>query len=150
MVTGTLAGLWTGLIGTFIPSIILLVLFLINIDAYRKSAQAIANQKHLNITYTNSLLIEGLVINFVILLALGVLIGAVGGVVGGQFGRRRAQVPPVEEYKEAMFEPPQSSEEEEPASASGVEEAATSTPEIAEQTAETSHEEPSSTTQQTE
>jgi Family of unknown function (DUF5518) len=122
MITGTLAGLWAGLIGTFIPSLILMILFLINIDAYRKSAQVIADQKHLHTTYTNSILIEGLLINFVILLFLGVLLGAVGGVVGGQFGRRRATIPPVEEYKETMFEPPATTEVEESTPASEPEE----------------------------
>ncbi len=122
IVTGTLAGLWTGLIGTFIPSIILMILFLLNIDAYRKSAQTIADQKHLHITYTNSVLIEGLLINFVILLFVGVLFGVCGGAVGGVFGRNRAGTPPAEEYKEAMFEPTSSSVPEEPLTPSESEE----------------------------
>jgi hypothetical protein len=129
--TGTLAGLWTGLIGIFIPSIISMVLLLINIDAIRKSAQESSDKQHLHITYTNSLLFEGLLINFIILLALGVLLGVIGGLVGGNFGRRRAQIPPVEEYHEAMFEPPPASEAEELPS-------------------ETPSEEPSSSTQQAE
>src|SRR5437588_10462592 len=111
--TGTLAGLWTGLIGVFIPSIISMVLLLINIDAVRKSAQINADKQHLHIIYTNSVLLEGLLINFIILLALGVLLGVIGGVLGGNFGRRRAQIPPVEVYQEAMFEPPSASETEE-------------------------------------
>ena len=109
IVTGTLAGLWAGLIGTFIPSFILMILFLLNIDAYRKSAQTIADQKHLHITYTNSILIEGLLINFVLLLVVGILFGVCGGAVGGVIGRNRARLAPAEEYKEAMFEPPSSS-----------------------------------------
>ncbi len=96
IVTGTIAGLWTGLIGTFIPYFILSSINLINIDAYRKS---------LHIT-TNSTLIEFLLIYFVLLLFLGVLIGVCGGAIGGVIGRNRAQPPPPEEYKEAMFEPP--------------------------------------------
>jgi hypothetical protein len=102
MTTGTLGGLWTGLIGTFIPSLILMVLFLINIEAYRKNAQAAADQQHLHITYTNTVLLEGLLINFLFLLILGILFGLLGGLVGGSFGRRRTQSP-VEEYQEAMF-----------------------------------------------
>jgi hypothetical protein len=120
--TGTLAGLWTGLIGIFIPSIISFVLLLFNIDSVRKSAQAAADKQHLHITYTNSLLLEGLLINFIILLAFGVLFGVIGGLVGGQFGRRRAQLPPVEEYKEAMFEPPSTSVAEESPTATEAEE----------------------------
>ncbi len=125
--TGTLAGLWTGLIGVFIPSIISIVLLLINIDAVRKSAQEAADKQHLHITYTNALLFEGLLINFIILLALGVLLGVIGGAVGGNFGRRRAQIPPVEEYQEAMFEPPSASETEEPSSEAPSEEPSSST-----------------------
>jgi hypothetical protein len=141
--TGTLAGLWTGLIGIFIPSIISMVLLLINIDSVRKSAQAAADKQHLHITYTNSLLLEGLLINFIILLALGVLFGVIGGLVGGQFGRRRAQLPPVEEYKEAMFEPPSTSAAEELPSASEAEEPPTSS-ETEKTLSETPPEEPTS------
>ncbi len=127
MTTGTLAGLWAGLIGTFIPSIILMVLFLINIDAYRKSAQTNADQQHLHFTYTNSLLIEGLLINFLILLALGVLLGVIGGAVGGNIGRKRAQLPPAEEYQEAMFKPSSESQTEESTSVTPSEEPSSST-----------------------
>src|SRR5260370_26068683 len=102
MTTGTLAGLWTGLIGIFIPSIISLILLLINIDAVRKSAQNAANNQHQHITYTNSLLLEGLVIPFLYLIAFVVLLGVIGGLVGGILGRRRAQIPPPEVYQEAM------------------------------------------------
>jgi len=162
--TGTLAGLWTGLIGTFIPSIILTILFLINIDAYRNSAQTNANQQHLHITYTNSLLLEGLLINFLLLLSVGVLFGVCGGAVGGIFGRR-AQLAPVEEYKETMFETPSTSEAEElpsaseaeelpaaseteePSTVSEVEEPPTSS-ETDEQLSETPSEEPTSSRQQ--
>jgi len=125
--TGTLAGLWTGLIGILIPSIISIVLLLINIDAVRKSAQDAADKQHLHITYTNSLLLTGLLINFLILLALGVLLGVIGGAVGGNFGRRRAQLPPVEEYHEAMFEPPSEPQTEEPPSETPSEESSSST-----------------------
>jgi hypothetical protein len=157
MVTGSFAGLWTGLIGTFIPSIILMILFLLNIDAYRKSAQTIADQKHLHITYTNSVLIEGLLINFVILLFVGVLFGVCGGALGGAIGRNRAQRPPAEEYKEAMFEPPSSMPTEESSTPSESEEPAVTTEAEDAQTENSSEEFPtatptgeSSTTQQTE
>jgi hypothetical protein len=129
--TGTLGGLWTGLIGLFIPSIISMILLLVNIDAVRKSAQDAANKLSQHITYTNSMVLTVLAINFVILLALGVLLGVIGGVIGGSFGRRRAQLPPAEEYHEAMFVPPSESETEEPPD-------------------ETPSEEPSSSTQQAE
>ena len=135
--TGTLSGLWTGLIGTFIPSIIFTILFLINIDAYRNSEQTIANQQHLHITYTNSMLLEGLLFSVLLLLLVGVLFGVCGGVVGGLFGRRRPSNPPVEEYKEAMYETPSTSETVE----------STLVPESEEPSPETPPEESSSSTQ---
>jgi len=138
LTTGTLAGLWTGLIGIFIPSIISIVLLLINIDAVRKSAQINADKQHLHIIYTNSVLLEGLLINFIILLALGVLLGVIGGVLGGNFGRRRTPLPPVEEYHEAELEPISETQTEESTSESQIEKPLS----------ETSSDEPSSLTQQ--
>ena len=111
--TGTLAGLWTGLIGMFIPSIISVIFVLVNIDSYLKSLQAAADKQHQHITYTNSMVLTGLLINILFLLIIGIIPGAIGGLLGGIFGSRRAQVPPVEEYKVAMFEPPSASEVEE-------------------------------------
>src|SRR5204863_1312797 len=114
-----------------------------------KSAQDAANKQHLHLTYTNSLLLEGLLINFVILLALGVLLGVIGGAVGGNFGRRRAQLPPVEEYHEAMLEPPNAPEAEEPSTASEPEELL-STSETVAPSSETHSGGPSSSAQQAE
>ena len=137
MTTGTLAGLWTGLIGLLILSIIALGFLLVNLDLVRKSAQITANQQHLHITYTNSQIITNYLFVYLILIMLGILFGTMGGLVGGNFGRRRAQLPPVEEYKEAMFEPPSASETEElpsetpteePPSASETEEPSSETP----------------------
>ncbi len=127
MATGAFAGLWTGFIGIFIPSIISMVLLLINIDAVRKSAQAVADKQQPHITYTNALLLEGLLINFLILLALGVLLGVIGGAVGGNIGRKRAQLPPAEEYQEAMFKPSSESQTEESTSVTPSEEPSSST-----------------------
>jgi hypothetical protein len=101
--TGTLAGLWTGLFGILIPLIISFVLLLINIDAIVKSA----NSQHQQIT--TSLVITNTLINFAFFIVLGVLFGAAGGLIGGSLGRRRAQLPPAEEYQETMVEPPSSS-----------------------------------------
>jgi hypothetical protein len=122
LTTGTLAGLWTGLIGTLILSVFALGFLLFNIDAVRKDAQITANQQHIHIIYTNSQIITNYLIVYLILIALGVMFGVIGGVLGGSFGRRRAQIPPVEEYKETMFEPPTTSEVEELPHASGLEE----------------------------
>jgi len=140
IITGIFAGLCTGFLGTFIPSIILMFLFLINIDKYRENAQAIANQQHLHTTYTNSLLIEGLLISVLILLILGILPGVLGGLLGGVFGTRRVQNPPVEEHKEAIFEPPSETPTEKPLPA----------PEKEEPPSETPSEEPTSLGQQAE
>jgi hypothetical protein len=126
--TGTLAGLWTGLIGTLILSIFALGFLLFNIDAVRKNAQITANQQHLHTIYTNSQIITNYLIVYLFLIALGVLFGVIGGALGGNIGRRRAQLPPAEEYQEAMFEPSSESQ-------------------IADSTSVTPSEEPSSSTQ---
>ena len=156
--TGTLAGLWTGLIGIIIPSIISMVFVLVNIDSYRKSLQASADKLHQDITYTNSMVLTGLLINILFLLIIGILPGVIGGLLGGMFGSRRAHIPPVEEYKEAMFEPPSASEaeelpaapeSEEPSSSSEAEESP-SVSEIEEPLSETPSKKPSSPTQQAE
>jgi NADH:ubiquinone oxidoreductase subunit 6 (subunit J) len=147
--TGTIAGLWTGLIGLLILSIIALGFLLHNLDAVRKSAQITANQQHLQITYTNSQIITNYLFVYIILIALGILFGVIGGLVGGNFGRRRAQIPPVGVYHEAMFEPPSASETEEPPSETPSEEPP-STSETEEPPSETPSEEPSSSMQQAE
>jgi hypothetical protein len=126
---GTLAGMWTGLFGLLIPTLISFGLLLFNLDAIRKTAQANADKQHLHITYTNSLIINNLLINFVIIIALGVLLGVIGGVVGGNIGRRRApQLPAVvaddERYVEASTATPQ----DEPLSTTSPEERTSSTP----------------------
>ncbi len=152
MTAGTFAGLWTGLIGISIPSLVSIVLVLVNLDAYRKSLQAASDKLHQHTIYTNSVVLTGLLINVLFLLIIGILPGAIGGLLGGTFGRRRAQLPPVEEHKEAMFEPPSTSaaeelhaasETEEPSSTSEVEEVPT-TSEVEEPLTETPSEEPTS------
>ena len=106
LTTGTLAGLWTGLIGILIPSTISIVLLLFSLDAYRKGLQAAADKQHLNVTYSNSQIIISYLIIYLILVVLGVLFGVVGGAVGGSFGRRRAQPSLPEVDQEVPFEPP--------------------------------------------
>ena len=127
LTTGTLAGLWTGLIGTLILSIFALGFLLFSIDAVRKNAQITANQQHLNIIYTNSQIITNYLIVYLILIALGVMFGVIGGALGGSFGRRRAQLPPAEEYQKAMFEPSSESQTEESTSVTPSEEPSSST-----------------------
>jgi hypothetical protein len=129
LATGTLAGLWTGLIGIFIPSIISVVFVLFNIEAYRKSLQTAADKQHLNITYTNSQLFTSLAINFLFLIVLGILPGVIGGAVGGNFGRRRApRLPPVEAYEETYVEASTPTPQDESPSATLPEEQTSSTP----------------------
>ena len=149
LTTATLAGLWTGLIGVLIPSIISTVFVLVNIDSYRKSLQASADKLHQHITVTNSTVLTSLLISVLFLLVIGILPGAIGGLLGGIFGSRRAQIPPVEEYKEAIFEPPSSTEAEELPAASEVVESPTES-EVEEQLSETPSKKPSSPTQQAE
>ncbi len=106
-VTGTLSGLWTGLIGSLILSLLIMILILVNVDAIRQASQQYANSHHQHITYTNSDIIVGYLINQGLLIVSGVLFGLAGGTVGGMMGRSRWRPPSeTEEYQEAMFEPP--------------------------------------------
>jgi hypothetical protein len=147
--------LWTGLIGIVIPSIISIVLVLVNIDTYRKSLQAAADRQQQHIIYTTSMVLTGLLINVLFLLILGILPGVIGGLLGGVFGSRNTQVPPTEEHKESVSEPPSTSvvealppesENEELTSTSVTEERPAGS-DSEEQSAEATSEEPSSSTQ---
>ena len=73
-------------------------------------------------------------------IVFGILFGVIGGLVGGLFGSRRPLNPPVEEYKEAMYETPSTSETVE----------STLVPQSEEPSPESPSEESSSSTQQTE
>jgi hypothetical protein len=127
--TGTLAGMWTGLFGLLIPTLISFGLLLFNLDAIRKTAQANADKQHQHIVFTNSLIISNLLINFVIIIALGVLLGVIGGVIGGNFGRRRApQLPAVEAYDGTYVEASTPTPQVEPHSETSSEEQTSSTP----------------------
>lgn len=106
MSSGLLAGVLSGLIGSLISSIVTVILVLINIDAYRQSAQQTANQQGLHITYTNALVIQGIIFVLVISIVIYALLALGGGAIGGYMGRSRAQVPPPNEYQESMFAPP--------------------------------------------
>jgi hypothetical protein len=127
--TGTLAGMWTGLFGLLVPALISFGLLLFNLDAIRKSAQANADKQHLHITYTNSVIINNLLINFVIIIALGVLFGVVGGVGGGFLGRRRApQLPAVVADDVTYVEASTATPQDESLSTTSPEERTSSTP----------------------
>ena|ERR1700694_2073182 len=104
--TGVLAGFLAGLISSLISAVLSIILTLTNIDAIRQNAQQIANQNRLGITYTNALVIQGLVLAVVILVILASLISLAGGSIGGYLGKGRAQVPPPPQYEESMFQPP--------------------------------------------
>lgn len=106
-VTGTLSGLLTGLIGSLILFLLIMILVLVNVDAIRRSAQQYANSHHQHIIYTNSDIIVSYLLNYGLLIVLGVLLGLAGGAIGGMMGRSRWRPPPeTDEYQEAMFEPP--------------------------------------------
>jgi hypothetical protein len=158
MTTGTFAGLWTGIIGVFILSIFSFGFLLFNLDAVLKNAQITANQQHEHIIYTNSTIIINYLSFYLFLIVLGILFGVIGGLVGGLFGTRRPSNPPVEEYKEAMYETPSTLESEELPPASEVEGSLASSEseelppasEMEEPVSETPPEESSSTTQQAE
>ncbi|HEV2583446.1 MAG TPA: hypothetical protein VGT44_21480 [Ktedonobacteraceae bacterium] len=104
--TGILAGFVAGLTSTIISSLVSLILTLPNLDALRQNLQQAANQQHVSITYTNSLVIEVLAISLLFSLVLGSLLALAGGAIGGYMGKGSALPPPQEEYREAMFVPP--------------------------------------------
>jgi hypothetical protein len=103
--TGVLAGLWTGLFGSLVASIIPLIFDFLNLDAVRQSLQALADQQKLHVHYDIGVTVSSLLINFAIIIAIAILISLAGGAVGGLMGRNRA-APPKDPYEEAMFEPP--------------------------------------------
>lgn len=144
IITGAIAGLWAGFFGTLILSIFSVGFILLNIDAVRKNSQAAADQQHLHVIYTNSQIITSYLVIYLIIMVLGVLLGVSGGAVGGSLGRRRAQLPPPEEYQEAMVEPPLETSLEEPSAETPAEEP-TSTIPAEERTSATQPIEPSST-----
>jgi hypothetical protein len=114
MSTGVLAGFLAGVVASIIASIISIILTVINIDSIRKSLQQSANQQHLNITYTNGLVIQIVLLSALFGLVLAALLSLAGGALGGYFGKGRAPTPPAEEYKESMFVPPPRTPTQEP------------------------------------
>jgi hypothetical protein len=99
--TGVIAGLLTGLIGGIIGAIVTIIVAFANADALRLRSQAIANQAHLNIHYTNALIISGAFVGALVGLALAIGYGALFGLIGGAIGRRRA---PQTQYQESFYQ----------------------------------------------
>src|SRR5258708_35365490 len=86
-------------------SLLIMILILVNVDAIRQASQQYANSHHQHITYTDSDIIVGYLINQGLLIVSGVLFGLAGGTVGGMLGRSRRRPPSdAEEYQEAMVE----------------------------------------------
>ena len=103
--TGLLAGLWAGLISSLISFLATIIITIVNIDAIRARAQAAIAQQHVQIQYTNSLIIGSAVVVGLLVVGFYTLVGLGMGSVGGAVGKRRANIP-VGAYEEAMFQPP--------------------------------------------
>lgn len=105
--TGLLAGMWAGFISSLISFLYALIVTIITIDSIRARAQSIVDKQHLNIHYTNSMLISGVIVYDFGLIVVATLVGLGVGTIGGAIGRRNASVP-VATYEESMFQPPPS------------------------------------------
>lgn len=103
--TGTIAGLWAGLFGSVIYSIGLFALAYPNIDTFRQAAQKAVTQQGSNFTYTNSVIITGLVFFLIIVIIASILLGLGVGAIGGLIGKSRAKVQPPA-YQETFYQPP--------------------------------------------
>ncbi|SRR6266516_2877545 len=103
-ITGALSGVWTGLIGSFIPFVLIMILVLVNINSVTNNINQ-STHSH----YTNSDIIVNYLLSYGLFIVVGVLFALAGGVIGGTMGRSRwrQNQPPPQEYEEAMFEPPQ-------------------------------------------
>jgi hypothetical protein len=105
LTTGLLAGLWAGLVSSLIFFLARIIITIANIDAIRARAQAVSAQQHLQIQYTDLLIIGSAVVAGLLVVGFYILVGLGMGSVGGAIGKRRANIP-VRAYEEAMFQPP--------------------------------------------
>jgi hypothetical protein len=106
--TGALAGFLTGLIGTLLPSIVLFVYYLFNLDAIRQTLQKQAAKGSTPIT--NGDIIFAIILSSLQNLLLPVLITLIGGAIGGFLVRRRVQEAKqgeqLEQESESLHSPP--------------------------------------------
>ena len=105
LTTGLLAGSWAGLVSSLLSFLATLLITFTTIDAIRARLQAVAAQQHVQIQYTNSLIIGSSVVVGLLVVGFYILVGLGMGSVGGAIGKRRANIP-VRAYEEAMFQPP--------------------------------------------
>jgi hypothetical protein len=109
--TGTLAGLWAGLVGGLGLGIWSLIAVLaLGQSAFQQGINmATAQQSSLNASQVQSIAVVTLIILGVVYAAVGLGIGAGLGALGGLVGRSRAKVPAME-YSESFYSgnPPQS------------------------------------------
>lgn len=106
--TGLMAGWLTGLIASIISSVVTVIITFIKIDSLRTADQKIADQLHLKIQYTNSLVLGGVIFYGTLLIVLAMIVGLAMGAIGGTIGKRRTKLP-AQNYEEAMFQPPPTS-----------------------------------------
>lgn len=98
--TGLVAGLLAGLFSSIIASLALFIFTLANIDLLRQELQQQANtfNQGIAINYTNSVVIE-LVVLFLVIVIIGSSLLALGiGAAGGAIGKSKAPQPPAPQY----------------------------------------------------
>ena len=102
--TGTIAGLWAGLISGIISLIWgIISLFTISASQYNQAAQRVASQGHMSQQAMMTTLIVAGIIGLIVGLGIDLGIGAGFGAIGGVIGKNRAKTPPPAEYQEAPY-----------------------------------------------
>ena len=98
--TGLVAGLLSGLFSSIIASLALFIFTLTNIDTLRQELQQQANtfNQGIAINYTNSVVIELVVLFLVIVIICSSLLALGIGAAGGAIGKSKAPLPPAPQY----------------------------------------------------
>lgn len=111
--TGVLAGLWAGLIGSFVEALVPLINTLIFLQSILDTTRLYIKthpSQYPGIKpsdYSASDVIIGTLIGLLFYILFYTLITLIGGALGGYWGRRRAPASQTSgEYEEAMFVPP--------------------------------------------
>lgn len=96
--TGTLVGLLTALFASIISAIGNIITVFTNVDTMRQSSQSAADKLHLNIQYTNSMVITQSLLVVIGSVILALVLGMAAGAIGGAIGKRQAKNKIVPEY----------------------------------------------------
>ena len=95
--TGLVAGLLTGLFSSVVASLATFFYLLPHVDSLRQLLQQQANNLNqgLAITYTNTLVIEGLIVALLIIIVISSLVALGIGAIGGAIGKGNAPAQPT-------------------------------------------------------